>query len=77
MDHWEATRNFAVEQYLLGELSETQRDEFEHHFFDCPECAEGVVTAAILVANARAVFREPRAIKTVPPRNDARQRPPE
>jgi hypothetical protein len=61
MDHSEATKNFAVEQYLLGELGETQRNEFENHFFDCPECAEDVKAAAILVANVKAVFREPRA----------------
>jgi anti-sigma factor RsiW len=59
MDHSEATRNLAVEQYMLGELGETQRDEFENHLFECPECAEEVKAAAILVANLKAVFREP------------------
>jgi hypothetical protein len=29
----------AVDKYLLGELSTAQRDEFEEHFFGCPECA--------------------------------------
>jgi Putative zinc-finger len=58
MDHSEATRNLVVEQYILGELGERQRDEFENHFFDCPECAEDVKAAAILVANLKVVFRE-------------------
>jgi anti-sigma factor RsiW len=59
MDHVEATRKFAVEQYLLGELSESEREEFEQHFFACPECAETLETGAALIANAREVFREP------------------
>jgi anti-sigma factor RsiW len=59
MDHAEAARRFAAEQYLLGELPEADRDEFEAHFFECPECAEALATGAKLVANARAVFREP------------------
>jgi anti-sigma factor RsiW len=58
MDHAEATRRFAAEQYLLGELSEPEREEFENHFFACPECAETVEAATTLVANTRAVFRE-------------------
>ena len=58
MDHAEATRRFAAEQYLLGELSESEREEFEKHFFACPECAETVEASAALVANTRAVFRE-------------------
>jgi anti-sigma factor RsiW len=58
MDHAEATRRFAAEQYLLGELSESEREEFENHFFACPECAETVEADVALVANTRAVFRE-------------------
>jgi hypothetical protein len=59
MDHVEATRRFAAEQYLLGELPEADREAFEAHFFECQECAEALETGATLVANARAVFREP------------------
>jgi anti-sigma factor RsiW len=58
MDHAEATRRFAVEQYLLGELSEAEREEFEEHFFACEECAEALDTSAAFTANAKAVFRE-------------------
>jgi anti-sigma factor RsiW len=58
MDHAEATRRFAAEQYLLGELSESEREEFENHFFGCLECAETVEAGAALVANTRAVFQE-------------------
>lgn len=39
MSHDEAVRSFAVEKYLLEELSVKSRDEFEEHLFDCQECA--------------------------------------
>jgi len=63
MDHVEANRRFAAEQYLLGEMSEAEREEFEQHFFECPECAEALETGALLVEDAKAVLREqPRAV---------------
>lgn len=56
MEHDQATRMQAAERYLLGELSDAERDQFEEHFFDCQACAEEVRTGAIFEANARAVF---------------------
>ena len=38
MDHRNATETKAAEQYLLGEMTEIQRADFEEHFFTCPEC---------------------------------------
>lgn len=58
MDHAEATRRMAAEQYLLGEMNESDREEFEAHYFSCPECSESVEHGAVLLANARAVSRE-------------------
>jgi hypothetical protein len=58
MEHDQATRMQAAERYLLGELSDAERDQFEEHFFDCRACAEEVRTGAIFEANARAVFVE-------------------
>jgi Putative zinc-finger len=58
MDHEAAIRLQASERYLLGELSPSDRDEFEEHYFTCMECAEDVRAAVELRANARAVFRE-------------------
>ena len=63
MDHAEAARKLAVEQYLLGELSGPERQEFEEHFFDCPECVEALEMGAGFMQNARAVFQEDRALR--------------
>jgi anti-sigma factor RsiW len=62
MDHAEAARKFAAEQYLLGELSDAEREEFEEHFFQCPECAAAVEAGGALVANAREVLAEESAL---------------
>lgn len=58
MDHQEAVQVQAVERYLLDELSPTDREQFEEHFFDCHACAAEVKAGAVLVANARAVFQD-------------------
>jgi len=63
MDHAEAARKLAVEQYLLGELSGPEREEFEEHFFDCPECVEALEMGTGFINNARAVFREDRVVR--------------
>lgn len=57
MDHPEAARTGAVERYLLGELQGQDREAFEEHFFDCPECAGEVRMGAVFQANARAALR--------------------
>lgn len=57
MDHSEAVRTKAVEQYFLGELRGEQRDAFEEHFMTCSECAQEVRVAAMFMENAREVLR--------------------
>jgi len=48
MDHQEALRRSAVEKYLLNEMPQPERDEFEEHFFGCQECAADLrATAAV------------------------------
>jgi anti-sigma factor RsiW len=42
MTHNEAVHTLAAERYLLEEMSETERDRFEEHYFDCEECADEV-----------------------------------
>jgi anti-sigma factor RsiW len=63
MDHAEAARKLAVEQYLLGELSGPEREEFEEHFFDCPECVEALELGTSFMKNARAVVNEEKAFR--------------
>jgi hypothetical protein len=58
MTHDLATRNQIAARYLLGELSPTERDDFEEHYFDCADCARDVRTGAILRANTKAVLQE-------------------
>jgi hypothetical protein len=54
MDHHDAVRTLAAERYLLEEMSESEREEFEAHYFECPTCAESVRAGAALADAARA-----------------------
>lgn len=58
MDHNEAVRLHAAEKYLLGEFNPAQRDEYEEHYFDCPECAEELRVTVAFVESAKQVARE-------------------
>lgn len=53
MDHSEAVRMQAAAKYVLGELPQDLRDEYEEHYFDCAECAVDVRAAAAFADNAR------------------------
>ena len=58
MDHPEAIAMKAAERYVLGDLSVSEVEEFERHFFDCPQCSEELRLLSVLQENARAVFVE-------------------
>lgn len=58
MDHLDAEQMKAVERYMLGDLSVSEVEEFERHFFDCPQCSEELRALTIFQENARAVFAE-------------------
>jgi anti-sigma factor RsiW len=58
MDHIEAVRLLAAEKYLLGELPNSQREEYEEHYFDCADCAEDIMDAVAFIEGARQVFRD-------------------
>jgi anti-sigma factor RsiW len=49
MNHDDALRLSATERYLLQDLDEDLRDQFEEHFFECAECATDVRTAAAML----------------------------
>ena len=57
MDHSEAINSKTAERYLLGELTASQRDAFEEHFFDCMECAADVKAGAVFIDNTREALR--------------------
>jgi len=54
MDHREAADTFACERYILGEMTDAERRDFEAHFFSCAECADDVREAALLRDAVRA-----------------------
>ena len=58
MDHIEAITNQTIERYMLGELSESDREGFEEHFFNCPACAEQVRSVSRFRANIIPVLAE-------------------
>ena len=64
MEHQQALATKASERYLLGEMSEPERFDFEAHYFDCPECADDVRTAAALARGIKAVCAEDAALRS-------------
>jgi hypothetical protein len=66
MEHEEAIRLLAAQNYVAGKLPEADREAFESHFFDCPECAEEVRWEQIFRANLKSVRREETAQSLFP-----------
>jgi Putative zinc-finger len=56
MDHDVVVRQKMTERYLLDELNPEVREEFEEHFFDCPDCAVDVRAGALFVDQSKVVF---------------------
>jgi hypothetical protein len=61
MEHREAVDTLASERYILGEMSEVERDAFEEHFFDCQICADDVLVADRMRTGVRAGLAKPAA----------------
>ena len=53
MTHQQALDGLASERYLLDEMTEVERFEFEAHYFDCAECAEDVRLGDLIRQEAR------------------------
>jgi len=60
MDHNQALQLQAAVKYVLGELSQVQRDEYEEHYFDCAECAVDIKALATFADTTREVLRRER-----------------
>jgi anti-sigma factor RsiW len=63
MQHQQALASKASERYLLGEMSEPERFDFEAHYFDCPACADDVRAGAALARGVKAVCAEDAALR--------------
>lgn len=74
MDHSEAVRLMATEQYLLGEFSPEMREAFEEHFFECQECAMDLRAAAAFVDEAKVQLAVAPAPSEAPVKKAPRQR---
>jgi Putative zinc-finger len=58
MDHTAVVRERTTERYLLNELDSEVRNQFEEHYFDCPECALDVSAASQFVEQSKLVLAE-------------------
>jgi hypothetical protein len=58
MDHTAVVREKMTARYLLNELDSQVRDEFEEHYFDCPECALDVSAGSQFVEQSRVVLAQ-------------------
>ncbi len=58
MDHSEVVGLKLVEKYVLGELGSNDREQFEEHYFDCPECASDIKALARIRAASRLILEE-------------------
>jgi hypothetical protein len=58
MNHETATQMNAPQRYVIGDLSDADRDSFEEHFAGCSLCLDEVSTVTAFAANARAVYRD-------------------
>jgi hypothetical protein len=56
MTHQEAVDTLAPDRYLLGEMSDGERDTFEEHYFSCADCADDIRAAEAMIAGAKAGF---------------------
>jgi hypothetical protein len=59
MQHAEAIRSMTSEKYLLDELTPELREEFEEHFFGCPECALDVRAGTAFLEQTKTALAEP------------------
>ena len=57
MEHDEAMTMMAAEKYILGELGDGEREQFEEHFFSCEECAQDVRDLSSVTQGAREVLK--------------------
>jgi hypothetical protein len=58
MDHKEAVHLQATERYVLGDLPTDLHEQYEEHYFDCPECARDLTALSTFVTASRELLEE-------------------
>ena len=58
MNHQQAVDSMAVERYVLNEMTATDRQAFEEHYFNCPECLEAITYASDFLEVGREYVQE-------------------
>jgi anti-sigma factor RsiW len=66
MDHADVIARMSAENYLLGQLTPAEGEEFEEHYFTCPECIEDLKSGLALTQKLRAHFRAEPGLVSVP-----------
>jgi hypothetical protein len=73
MDHNLVASQKLAERYLLNELEPELRDEFEQHYFECPECAADVHAGALFVDESKIILaagnNQPNVVRTTDARS--------
>lgn len=66
MDHATAVENNLTEKYLLSELDEAEREEFELHFFSCAACTADLKDGVSLIDGGVGILSPPTLLRDVP-----------
>lgn len=64
--HQQAIRTLAAERYMLGQMTDAEREIFEEHYFNCRFCAEAINEIDLI---SRAARQQPK------PQHDRKWRP--
>jgi len=67
MSNGQCGQRGTAERYLLGELSDTERQAFEAHYFECPWCGEDVKTTSAFLEGARQALGRPQRARAPRP----------
>lgn len=67
MNHSEAIEHHTAEAYLLGDLSDADRDAFEEHYIDCRVCSATIRSGAVMMAAGHEVIKAEKRFRRVNP----------
>lgn len=60
MNHQSAIDTMAAERYMLAEMNEAERDDFEDHYFDCVVCTNDIRTLETMRVGIREALQKDR-----------------